>query len=411
MSARPAAAGRRAAALVWALAVANVTVAAVVIGASYVAPASGGPGAQGVPIPDFAAFWAAGRLALEGTPALAYDWASHRAVETAALGAGFEGWAPWHYPPPFLLIVTPFAALPIWLAMAAWVGSTLALYLWTCWRILPGALAVAAALAAAPTAMILVNGQTGFLTAAVFGLALLALERRPVRAGCLVGLLSIKPHLFLAVPVALAAGSRWRAFAWAAGATAALAVLALAIFGLPVWSEFFTSVTQTSGVFSGEAGKFRMYASLYGFLRLTGLGFMPAVLIHGVLALAVLAALVQAWRRPGLAQALKAALLCFATAAVTPRILNYDLHLLVIGGLFQLRHARVSGFFPGEAAILLGALLAGFVSMLFPPGLAWLLAPALFLACWGGRLRWGGQPAQPLHQGRVGSPASGVGSD
>ena len=38
-------------------------------------------------------------------------------------------------------------------------------------------------------------GQNGFVTAALFGGALIFMERRPLLAGCLIGLLSFKPHL------------------------------------------------------------------------------------------------------------------------------------------------------------------------------------------------------------------------
>ena len=51
-----------------------------------------------------------------------------------------------------------------------------------------------AALAVAPTAMILVNGQTGFLVGALLGLALLEIDRRPFRAGLLLGLHCVTPN-------------------------------------------------------------------------------------------------------------------------------------------------------------------------------------------------------------------------
>jgi hypothetical protein len=90
-----------------------------------------------------------------------------------------------------------------------------------------------------------------------------------------------------------------------------------------------------------------MFASLYGLERYAGIAVVPAILAHGVLGLAILGVTIAAWRSPRLNPDIKAALLCFATAAVTPRILNYDLHILVIGALFQLRHALRAGFYSG----------------------------------------------------------------
>ena len=308
-------------------------------------------------------------------------------MEAAGLGRDFNGLMPWHYPPHVQLAVTPLAALPLFAAMALWVGATLALFLWTCWRILPHPNAVLAGLAAAPTALTLVNGQIGFLIAALLGLALLDLDRKPLRAGLLLGLLSLKPHLVVAVPVALIATGRWRAVLWAAAATVALAALSWAALGAETWGAFVASITQTSGVFAGEAGRWTMYASPYGGLRFAGLAFTPALALHGAVALAALALMVRAWRAPGLTPEIKAALLCFAAVAVTPRVLNYDLHILVIGALFQTRHALARGFYPGEQLLLAAAALAAFLSMLAAPGLNPVLAPALFAGCWWGHVR------------------------
>src|SRR5205807_1394348 len=48
-------------------------------------------------------------------------------------------------------------------------------------------------------------GQNAFLTAGLFGMATLLIDRRPIVAGLLFGLLCYKPHFGLLIPVALAA--------------------------------------------------------------------------------------------------------------------------------------------------------------------------------------------------------------
>ncbi|MHA1528198.1 MAG: glycosyltransferase family 87 protein [Alphaproteobacteria bacterium] len=374
----------RATALLAALAALNLAFAAVLIVPSYVTP--DGPGQ----IPDFAAFWAAGRMTLEGAPALAYDWPAHRAAEVAGLGRDFAGRMPWLYPPYVQLAVAPLAALPLFAAMVLWVGGTGLLFLWTCWRILPLPGAVLAGLAAAPTALTLVNGQIGLLMAALLGLALLEIERRPGRAGLLLGLLSLKPHLVLAVPVVLIAAGRWRAVGWATATALLMAALSWAALGGETWAAFVTSVTDTTRIFTGtgaDAQRWTMAGGTYGWLRHLGAGFGPAMAAQGALTLVLLALTVRAWRAPGLSPEIKAALLCFATLAATPRVLNYDLHILVIGALFQTRHALAHGFFRGEQLLLAGAALAAFASMLAPPGLNPVLAAALFAGCWLGHGR------------------------
>jgi hypothetical protein len=378
---------RRATTLVAILALVNLLYAAGIVLHEYVMPALEAAAGDDLAFPDFAAFWAAGALTLEGTPALAYDWTAHKAAQTSGLGFEYSGWMAWHYPPHFQLLVTPFATVPLWVGMALWIALTLALYLRVCWRILPDPVALAAALAAAPTAIMLVNGQTGFLTGGLLGLLLLDLDRRPARAGVALGLLSIKPQLALALPFALIAAGRWRTLIAATATVLVLAAVAWALLGAATWAAFFTSITQTAGIFHGVDGRWEMYGSFYGWERHAGLAFLPAILVHGVLGLAVLGLTVAAWRSPRPSPEIKAALLCFATAAVTPRILNYDLHILVIGALFQTRHALGAGFYPGEQLLLAAVALAAFLSMLFVPGVAGFLAPALFAGCWLGHGR------------------------
>ena len=70
---------------------------------------------------DFVNVYAAGQLALAGHPAGIYDWPTHRAAESAALGYPLS-WADyygWHYPPPFLFLAAGLATLPYLAAICA----------------------------------------------------------------------------------------------------------------------------------------------------------------------------------------------------------------------------------------------------------------------------------------------------
>ena len=66
------------------------------------------------------------------------------------------------------------------------------------------------------------HGHNGFLTAALIGTALLVLDRKPVVAGILFGLMSYKPQFGVMIPLVLIATGRWRAFASAAATVLAL---------------------------------------------------------------------------------------------------------------------------------------------------------------------------------------------
>ncbi len=180
---------------------------------------------------DFIAFWSAARLAVEGHPADVYNWtaiaAAHRIAVPALGGKVFL----WHYPPTYLLMVWPLGLMAYVVALVAFLVATVALWAGLVRSLFADRRAWVVA-AAMPAGIInLVHGQNGFLTAALAGFALLALDPLPIVAGVLIGLLAIKPHLAVLFPVALVAAGRWRAFVSAAATTIVFVGASIAAFG------------------------------------------------------------------------------------------------------------------------------------------------------------------------------------
>lgn len=307
---------------------------------------------RGEPIgSDFINPYAAGRMALEGRPAVAYDWTEHGAVEHAISGGNPESYYSWNYPPIFFLAAAPLAMLPYVPALLVWLGTTFALYLAAIRAILSDRLALLAA-AAAPTTFITVgHGQNAFLTAGLLGLGLAQLERRPLLAGTLFGCLSYKPHLGLVLPLALAAGGHWRAFAAAAATVLVLCGMSVAIFGFDTWPAFLASMTPTRIVLLEEVntGWFKIQ-SLFSTVRGFGGSVPLAYALQGILSVAVLAVLAWMWhRRPG--RNAKAAL-CAGAVLVTPYVLDYDLAVLAPAVAFLVADALKKGFRPYEKTLL-----------------------------------------------------------
>src|ERR1700743_2342480 len=71
-------------------------------------------------VADFLAPYAAGRMALQGHAAAAYNPWTHHAVQTALMSHGFKGGLAWLYPPQFYFVVAPLAALPYTAAFLLW---------------------------------------------------------------------------------------------------------------------------------------------------------------------------------------------------------------------------------------------------------------------------------------------------
>ncbi|GLK75871.1 hypothetical protein GCM10008171_11250 [Methylopila jiangsuensis] len=353
----------------------------------------GGVDAAGRPIgTDFANVWAAGRLVLDGAPEAAYDLTRHYAVQQARFGADapFYGW---HYPPMFLGLAALLGALPYLAALALWQAATLPLYLAAIRAILPGRTALLAALAFPAVFVNLTHGHNGFLTAGLFGLGLVILDRRPVLAGVLLGLLCYKPQFGVLLPFVLVFTGRWRAAFAAAGTVIGLCLLSLAAFGPETWDAFRASAVFTREVVleQGNTG-WEKIVSAFSAARALGAGLPAAYGAQGATTLAVIALTVRLWRSDASYERKAAALLAGALLA-TPYALDYDMMLLGPAIAFLVADGVKAGWRPGAAAILLFAYLtplfgrAAAMATLIPFGFLAILA--LFALAVAGR-----QPAR-----------------
>src|SRR5262245_9079541 len=187
---------------------------------------------------DFVNVFAAGKLVLEGNPAAAYDWTIHRQAEVAAVGHEFEGYFNWPYPPTFLLPAAALAVLPFIPAALAWLAVTLPLYVVTIRAIIGERCGILLACGFAGVVWTAAVGQNGFVTAALIGGVLLLLDRRPIMAGVLLGLLTYKPHFGILFPLVLLLDRRWQVIAAAIVTALALAALATLAFGVAPWRAF-----------------------------------------------------------------------------------------------------------------------------------------------------------------------------
>lgn len=126
----------------------------------------------------------------------------------------------WYYPPTFYLMVYPLGRLSLgssylFFCLISLLGLGGVLYRLLKWEgVLWGVLSSA-------TLLNFFTGQNGLLTAALAATALWNLEKRPILAGVLIGVLSIKPQLGILFPIALIAGGYWRTL-WVAGVSALL---------------------------------------------------------------------------------------------------------------------------------------------------------------------------------------------
>ena len=158
---------------------------------------------------DYVAFWSASHLALHGHAAHVYSAKLLGAVEKSLL-PDIKGVLPWLYPPTFLLFLYPAALVPYELSWWLFFGLTLVAFVAAINAIVPGRISTLLALAFPGVIMTALSGQNGLLTASLMGFGLALLPRRPVWAGVSLGLLCIKPHLAVLIPLALLCSRSWR---------------------------------------------------------------------------------------------------------------------------------------------------------------------------------------------------------
>lgn len=313
---------------------------------------------------DFMAYWSAAKLALAGRAALAFDEGVISAVQHQAVPSLPGIIFPWHYPPTFLLPVAPLGLLPYAAALVAFTVGTAALWAALVRRVMPDPRAWIVA-AAAPAGLInLLDGQNAFLTAALAGFALIWLDRRPIAAGVLIGLLAIKPHLAVLFPLALLAEGRWRTIAAAAATVVALGAASLAAFGWDSWAAFLRHLPMTQAMAEHGAVPWGTMPSGYVFALSLGAPVAAAWVLQGAAALFAAGCVWRTWRSRAAGFEAKAATLVAGSLLVSPYLFYYDLvwAVLAIGWLALL--GLRAGFRRGEREVFLFAWLA---PLLMPP--------------------------------------------
>ena len=306
---------------------------------------------------DYVSFYAAGSLAADGTPGLAYDRAAHYAAEQRATEPGIP-YQFFFYPPVFLLVCAVFSKLPYLVSFIVFQLVTLAGFLLVMRAILRDTYRgwLVAVLGFSAVFWTIGLGQNGFLTVALLGGGLWLLDRRPFAAGLLFGALCYKPHFGLLIPLVLLVSQRWTAILGAAVSLLGLCLLSVAAFGLDVWGQYLDAVLFSRGVYEAGQIDFAGYVTPFGAAMLVGL---PVWLAHGVqivVSLSVAAVVAWIWRR-GASLPVRAAALAAGTLLVVPLALLYDLLLLLLAMAWLVRAGRTGGFLPGEKFIFVCAYL------------------------------------------------------
>jgi hypothetical protein len=289
------------------------------IGIDYIAPGT-----------DWMVLYGAIRLAVTHRLALTGDGAAF----TAYLNTSFGPWLPrpLFYRPTLLVLLLPFGAL-------GFVGSYVvsqcisaillvaALLFHADQRRAAPVIAVAALIC--PAASInAIDGQCGFVVAGLLVFGIRLLKHRPVLAGAVLGLLSVKPQFGLLLPVPLLLMGHWRGLLGATGSVLALAAVSAMAFGTDPWLRWAVQMSATTDwtAFGRLWGN-----SVYACAVLLGASPRIASLLQMLAVSAAAAAVYAAFCFPYAADRRLAVLLAAAILAA-PHSGPYDAILLTIAG-------------------------------------------------------------------------------
>jgi hypothetical protein len=294
---------------------------------------------------DFLNFWMYGRAAGTPDPGRFYDVATYNAELRAVLGPGFPG-QNWSYPPSVMLLAAPFAQFGYLTALAVWTVLGLVLFLSVArshvddWRILlPVALSPAALFC-------LISGQSSFITAAMLLTIFAWLDRRPVLAGVLIGLLTLKPQVGFLFPFMLIAAGRWRVFASATATTLLLVGLTGVAFGFQIWVDFVAKGLPAQNLVLSDPHRIATPFYPTVFMNVRGLDLDYAVAMTAQLLVSVPAILATIWafryRRDADPRLLRALFLSCSVAA-SPYLLAYDTLALTFAAVTLLSAGLLNG--------------------------------------------------------------------
>ncbi|MGY2845178.1 hypothetical protein ACVIWU_004951 [Bradyrhizobium sp. USDA 4509] len=237
-------------------------------------------------------------------------------------------------PLPKQVRVDPIALLPFTAAFWVWSAAKLFCWLFVVYSIRPRSGALLLALSAPPVVYDFLAGQSSLLAAALFGGALVLLDRRPIISGFLVALLIFKPQYGVLLPLVLIATGRWNVVIMASLVAPALLLLSGTIFGWDTCTGFREAATFATTQFhlTGALPWYKLQ-SIYGLFRLAGFGYGLAMSLQILVASAAAVWALIMWRR-NVGFVVKAACLLAATPLISPYFAIYDMQILVIALVF-----------------------------------------------------------------------------
>ncbi len=313
--------------------------------------------------------------------ALIYDPHILLAFERRVIDAHAH-YEPFAYPPSLMLLILPLALLPPAFALFLWSVASLTVYVWACWHHRLGPPTALICVVAPSTLAVLFYAQLSLLVSAAIIAGFRLINRRPLLAGILFGLATVKPQLGILVPVALISARQWRGVASAVATTALAGIASGMAFGWATWARFPAALIAVSAYVARHPELEHLSPTVTASLRM--LGATPAVINLAQLP-APVGSIIAIWFcfRRGVTP-LSTALLLVATFFVAPYAFFYDLALTTYAVLAVVDERYRSGEVLENREVLILLLVLALPALMFfgSPRIPWgvfILTPFVWL--------------------------------
>ena len=289
---------------------------------------------------DFINYWSGGRLALGGRVDIIYDVPAYAKL--------LKSWflpelrpVNFSYPPHSLLFFMAPGALPYLSGLVLWsfYGAVAFGAVALGRRPQHGDAPIVWAIILAPVLWCnVVLGQLGLFLALLFVGALRALPTRPILAGVLIGMLTVKPQFGLLLPLVLILLGAWRTFAAATVTTLLLIGASMALFGVEPWQVYISKTMPFQWQFIELMEGFYRFQMVTPYTVFWFLGFpvKTALALQAMVSVAVALAVIVVVRSKA-AWPLKAASVALGSVLMVPYVLAYDLAIPFAALVWYLR--------------------------------------------------------------------------
>lgn len=288
---------------------------------------------------DFVNVFTGGRLELEGKLTTIYDLYAYNQYQDVLFDGAVQGHN-YSYTPVSFLYIWIFGLFPYVVSYFLWLGLTGTAFLFAARPYVEEAGLPAWTILLLPAvAMNVWAGHYGLLFGALWLGAWRLLDTRPRMAGVLVGLLIVKPHLAILMPLVLIRRRAWTSFLFAGLTVFGAIALSALLFGWTPWLDYVGTTLGYQAAMVDDVGTLFLLMMPTVAPSLFLLGIPPAMAWAVQITIAVAACTALWVRMPDDPQRAGLAVGC-ATFLVLPYAFIYDLTVLGIAALLILHRAE-----------------------------------------------------------------------